>query len=102
MSKMLNKTIGIGALLVPLLLHFAVMTALLVLALFNIKYGLEAQLIGSERIGIIDDVYVIIYWLYWGSVISFAALFYVCLYISSWIKRKKERADEHSKAESNH
>ncbi|PTH80054.1 hypothetical protein [Aeromonas veronii] len=91
---MLNKTIGIGALLVPLLLHFAIMTALLVLSLLNIKYSLEEQLIGSEHIGIIDDLYVIIYWLYWGSVISFAALFYLYIIISSWIRKKKERAHE--------
>jgi len=94
MSKMLNKTIGIGALLVPFLLHFAVMTALLLLSMFNIKYGLEAQLIGGDHIGIIDDLYVIVYWLYWVSVISFAALFYLYIIISSWTRKKKARAHE--------
>jgi hypothetical protein len=96
MSENLKKTIRAGTLLVPLLIHFALMTVLLILSLLNIKYGLEAQLIGSEHIGIIDDVYVMIYWLYWGSVISSAVLFYICFLIFPWLRKKKARAESSS------
>jgi prepilin signal peptidase PulO-like enzyme (type II secretory pathway) len=96
MSENLKKTIRAGTLLVPFLIHFALMTVLLILSLLNIKYGLEEQLIGSEHVGIIDDFYVIIYWLYWGSIISSAVLFYLYFLIFSWLRKKKERAESSS------
>ncbi|RWT74237.1 hypothetical protein DN604_15250 [Aeromonas caviae] len=75
----------------PFVIHFIIMSAILVLVLVNIKYGLEFDLIGTEYSRLVNGVYDMIYFLYFGSVISFAALYFSYLLVVRWVENRKTK-----------
>lgn len=85
-----KKMLKIAGLAVPFLIHFIIMSAILILVLANIKYGLEFDLIGTEYSRLVNSVYDLVYFLYFGSVISFAAVYFSYLFVVRWIKNRTE------------
>ncbi len=75
----------------PFVIHFIIMSAILALVLVNIKYGLEFDLIGTEYSRLVNGVYDMIYFLYFGSVISFAALYFSYLLVVRWVENRKTK-----------
>ena len=73
----------------PFVMHFIIMSAILILVLVNIKYGLEFDLIGTEYSRLVNGVYDMVYFLYFGSVISFAALYFSYLLIVRWVGNRQ-------------
>ena len=73
----------------PFVMHFIIMSAILILVLVNIKYGLEFDLIGTEYSRLVNGVYDMVYFLYFSSVISFAALYFSYLLIVRWVSNRK-------------
>jgi hypothetical protein len=74
----------------PIILHAVVMSAILVLVLLNIKYGIESELMSSNYFYLVDSVYGVIYLLYFGSIISFVVLHLAFCFISKWIENKRK------------
>ncbi|AMQ41833.1 hypothetical protein [Aeromonas veronii] len=87
MIKKILKTVGVAA---PFIMHFIIMSIILILVLVNIKYGLEFDLIGTEYSRLVSGVYDMVYFLYFGSVVSFAALYFSYLLIVRWIKSRNK------------
>lgn len=87
---MIKKILKIAGVATPFILHFIIMSVILILVLVNIKYGLEFDLIGTEYSRLTNGVYDMVYFLYFGSVISFAALYFPYLLIVRWIENRKK------------
>ncbi|MFQ2680659.1 hypothetical protein ACK3YX_16815 [Aeromonas caviae] len=87
---MIKKILKIAGVAMPFVMHFIIMSVILVLVLVNIKYGLEFDLIGTEYSRLVNGVYDMIYFLYFGSVISFAALYFSYLLIVRWVENRKK------------
>ncbi|MCS3768590.1 phosphoglycerol transferase MdoB-like AlkP superfamily enzyme [Aeromonas hydrophila] len=87
MIKTILKTVGVTA---PFIMHFIIMSIILILVLVNIKYGLEFDLIGTEHSRLVNGVYDMVYFLYFGSVISFAVLYFSYLLIVRWVKGRNK------------
>ena len=89
---MIKKILKIAGMATPFVMHFIIMSVILILVLVNIKYGLEFDLIGTEYGHLVNGVYNIVYFLYFGSVISFAAFYFTYLllgrhtYSKFWFK----------------
>ncbi|ELB2792614.1 MULTISPECIES: hypothetical protein [Gammaproteobacteria] len=88
---MIKKILKITGVAMPFVIHFIIMSAILVLVLVNIKYGLEFDLIGTEYSRLVNGVYDMIYFLYFGSVISFAALYFSYLLVVRWVENRKTK-----------
>lgn len=86
MIKKLFLMIGVAT---PIIINFTVMSVVLVLALLNIKYGIESELISTSYFHLVDSVYEMVYLLYFCSVISFVALYLSYVFLSKWIKKAK-------------
>lgn len=78
---MIKRILKITGVTMPFVMHFIIMSAILIIVLVNIKYGLEFDLIGTEYSRLVNGVYDMVYFLYFGSVISFAALYFSYLLI---------------------
>ncbi|OCQ42651.1 hypothetical protein A6767_10440 [Aeromonas veronii] len=87
---MIKKILKIAGVAMPFVMHFIIMSVILVLVLVNIKYGLEFDLIGTEYSHLVSGVYDMIYFLYFGSVISFAALYFSYLLVVRWVENRKK------------
>ncbi len=87
---MIKKILKIAGMATPFVMHFIIMSVILILVLVNIKYGLEFDLIGTEYGHLVNGVYNIVYFLYFGSVISFAAFYFPYLLIVRWIENKNK------------
>ncbi|OKA73114.1 hypothetical protein BHR42_23185 [Aeromonas salmonicida subsp. salmonicida] len=112
---MIKKILKIAGMATPFVMHFIIMSVILILVLVNIKYGLEFDLIGTEYGHLVNSVYNIVYFLFlisyflflisyflflisyflflisyflFGSVISFAAFYFTYLLIVRWIETK--------------
>ncbi|WP_336989318.1 hypothetical protein [Aeromonas hydrophila] len=88
---MIKKILKITGVAMPFVIHFIIMSAILALVLVNIKYGLEFDLIGTEYSRLVNGVYDMIYFLYFGSVISFAALYFSYLLVVRWVENRKTK-----------
>ncbi len=88
---MIKKILKITGVAMPFVIHFIIMSAILVLVLVNIKYGLEFDLIGTEYSRLVNGVYDMIYFLYFGSVISFAAIYFSYLLVVRWVENRKTK-----------
>jgi hypothetical protein len=87
MIKKILKLIGV---VIPFVIHFSIMSAILIIALVNIKYGIEFELIGTGHSQRVNDVYEMVYSLYLGSIISFAVIHFFYLIISRWFRNKNK------------
>lgn len=87
MIKKILKAVGVAA---PFIMHFIIMSIILILVLVNIKYGLEFDLIGTEYSRLVNDVYDMVYLLYFGSVVSFATFYFSYLLIVKWAESRNK------------
>ena len=61
---MIKKILKIAGMATPFVMHFIIMSVILILVLVNIKYGLEFDLIGTEYGHLVNGVYNIVYFTY--------------------------------------
>lgn len=91
MGQKLREFLGI---IIVLILHFIIMSFILICVGVNIKYQLESTLGGTEYFGLVTAVYETVYFIYYSSLISFVILFLSYIFITKWIKNnKKEQKD---------
>lgn len=88
MRKKLRETLGV---IIVLILHFLIMSIILVCIGVSMKYQLEHNLIGTQYFSLVTLVYDMIYFLYYGSLISFVVLFLSYIFIIKWITNHKEK-----------
>ena len=86
----MRKGRGISGVVIVLILHFLIMSFILMCIGVRIKYGLEDTLISTKYFGLIDSVYEMIYFIYYGSLISFTVLFISYIFITKWRSNHKE------------
>jgi hypothetical protein len=86
MFKKLFPMIGVVA---PIVMHFMVMSVVLVLVLLNIKYGIEFELMSTNYFHLVDSVYDMVYLLYFCSVVSFIILYLSYVFLLRWINKAR-------------
>lgn len=88
MGKKLRESLGI---IIVLILHFIIMSFILICVGVSIKYQLEHTLMGTEYFGLVTAVYEMVYFIYYGSLISFVILFLSYIFITKWKTNHKEK-----------
>jgi hypothetical protein len=86
---MLKKIFIIFGMATPMIIHFIVMSFILVLVLLNIKYGVESVLMSTNYFYLVDSIYEMVYTLYLGSLISFTVLYSSYLFFAKVINNRK-------------
>jgi hypothetical protein len=94
-AVMINKLFSILGMATPIIIHIVVMSVILALALLNIKYGVEAELMSTNYFYLVDSIYGMVHLLYFGSIISFIVLYLSFCLISKWIENRKQIQANH-------